>query len=60
VPEPVPVGEVKKEAEKSTSGTKDPAKPGETVLIRDQIRSRRNDLIKSTRGSLNLRWKESS
>ena len=54
VPEPVPVGEVQKEADKSTSGTKDPAKPGETVLIRganpeqekrlDQINQRKLEL----------------
>lgn len=34
VPEPVSGGEVQKEADKSTSGTKDSAKPGEGVLIK--------------------------
>jgi len=54
VAEPVPVGEVQKEADKSAAGTKDPAKQGETVLTRganpeqekrlDQINQRKLEL----------------
>ena len=53
VPE-VPAGEGQKETDKSTAGTKDPAKPGEGVLIReanpeqekrlDQIKQRKLEL----------------
>lgn len=54
LPEPVPVEEDRKEASKSTAGTKDTAKPGEGVLIRganpeqekrlDQINQRKLEL----------------
>jgi len=54
IQKPVPVGEGQKGADKSTAGTKDPSKPGETVLIRgvnpeqekrlDQINQRKLEL----------------
>ena len=55
VPEPVPVGEGQKEADKSTVGTKDSAKPGEGVLIRGVNPEQEKRLDEITQRKLELK-----
>ena len=55
VPDPVPLGEGRKEADKSTAGTKDSAKPGEGAPIRGESPEQEKRLDEITRRKLELK-----